>query len=599
MTFSIRFLLCNLVVSILLGLILLFKRISRKHVTAGSQYHLWYIFVLALILPFIPHNLLDPNRFIAKLQQLFYTGSENIINAAAGNVSDPALTENPGLSDFSASLDSSAVFTFNRILNIIWIIGCAVTAMYFAYNIYKIYTLKKSVYRISAENEPELYRHYLSCMKELNIKRNVALYASCSVASPVCCGLIHPTVIIPQDMDILLSEEDVRFIFLHELQHYKHKDAVLNYLSCILQIIYWFNPFIWYGFRIMRKDREIACDHSVIRTVGKHQAGNYGYTLIRYAEKLHTNAFLSPLSRMGGEKAFIIQRIKEIADYQTETFSRKLRGVCVWLLAAVMVIASSPLLTAFALPSDSYDFSGADTEYIDLSSYFEGDEASFVLYNMTTDHFQIYNKDLSTRRVSPDSTFKIYSALFALEGGVISADSSAQTWDGTKYYFDSWNRDQTLSTAMPNSVNWYFQNLDRQTGYLTLCDFYKQISYGNCDLSAGIDNYWAESSLKISPVEQVILLSDLLKNSWGFDEQNIQAVKDALYVCDIASGKLYGKTGTGSSGGENISGWFVGFLENGRHVFCFAANIQNCRDASGSAAAEITMDILNDIINNL
>lgn len=596
MTFSIRFLLCNLVVSILLGIILLFKRISRKHITAGSQYHIWYIFVLALILPFIPHNLLDPNRFITKFQQLFYTGSRNIISAAAGNVSNSGLTEKPGLSDFSASLDSSAVFTFSRVLGIIWIAGCAAAAVYFAYNIYKIYALKKSACRVTAENEPELYGYYLSCMKELNIRRNVGLYASCSVSSPVCCGLICPAVIIPQDMDILLSKEDVRFIFLHELQHYKHKDALLNYLSCILQIIYWFNPFIWYGFRIMRKDREIACDHSVIRAVGKQYAGNYGYTLIRYADKLRTNAFLSPLSRMGGEKKFIIRRIKEIADYQSETFARKFGSVCVLLLAAATVYASSPLLTAFAFSADSYNFSGANTDYIDLSSYFDGDEASFVLYDMTADHFQIYNKDLSTMRVSPNSTFKIYSALFALESGVISADSSAQTWDGTQYYFDSWNRDQTLSTAMPNSVNWYFQNLDRQTGYLALCDFYKQISYGNCDLSAGIDNYWSESSLKISPVEQVILLSDLLKNSWGFDGQNIQAVKDALYVSDIASGKLYGKTGTGSSGGENINGWFVGFLENKGHIYCFAANIQNCRDASGSAAAEITADILNDIL---
>ena len=70
-------------------------------------------------------------------------------------------------------------------------------------------------------------------------------------------------------MDILLSEQDVYYIFLHELQHYKHKDAALNYISCILQIIYWFNPFIWYGFHILQKDREIACDNSVINIIGK------------------------------------------------------------------------------------------------------------------------------------------------------------------------------------------------------------------------------------------------------------------------------------------------------------------------------------------
>ena len=34
-------------------------------------------------------------------------------------------------------------------------------------------------------------------------------------------------------MDVLLAEEDIRFIFLHELQHFKHKDAALNDLACI------------------------------------------------------------------------------------------------------------------------------------------------------------------------------------------------------------------------------------------------------------------------------------------------------------------------------------------------------------------------------
>lgn len=49
----------------------------------------------------------------------------------------------------------------------------------------------------------------------------------------------------------------------------------------------------------------------------------------------------------------------------------------------------------------------------------------------------------------------------------------------------------------------------------------------------GAGQYWAESSLKISPVEQVI-----------------NAIKDSLFVADIPAGKLYGKTGTGSVNGN-------------------------------------------------
>ena len=140
---------------------------------------------------------------------------------------------------------------------------------------------------------------------------------------------------------------------------------------------------------------------------------------------------------------------------------------------------------------------------------------SFVLYDVTKDQWQIYNEKLSTRRVSPDSTFKIYSGLFALEEGLIAPESSGREWNGTAYPFESWNQDQTLATAMQNSVNWYFQDLDQQMGISALYSYYRQVSYGNCDLSSGTDQYWAEASLKISPAEQVLLLSGLLQNRWG------------------------------------------------------------------------------------
>ena len=591
-----RFLLCNVVMSILLGIILLFKRISRKHSTASSQYHIWYIFMTALLLPFIPHGQFRPDQLLMRIQRLLETESASAADTYFHGTENAYSVSSLGVSDLAASVDSTAFSSLSVCFSVIWAAGCIVTMLNFLYNIYKIYRIRKSAYPITAESEPDLYREYLSCIKELNIKRNVTLYASCSISSPVSYGLIRPKIMIPQDMDIELSAQDLHYIFLHELQHYKHKDAVLNYMSCIFQILYWFNPFIWYGFRIMRKDREIACDYSVIRTVGREHAADYGYTLIRYAETLRRNVFLSPLSRLGGEKKVIVQRIREIADYRSESPLRKFRGICVLLLSTMVVYTASPFLTANASTDSTYHFIGENTESIDLSSYFNGKNGSFVLYDTAKDHYMIYNEDLSTQRVSPDSTFKIYSGLFALEEGIISADSNERAWDGTLYSIDSWNQDQTLATAMQNSANWYFQELDEQTGYPALRGYYTKIGYGNCNLSGGIDDYWAESTLKISPAEQVILLSDFLRNKWGFDPENIQAVKDALFISNTDIGTLYGKTGTGSRNGRNTNGWFVGFLETDENVYCFALNMQDSGGASGSAASEAAVSILHDLL---
>lgn len=593
--FALHFLLCNLVITILLGLILSVKKIFKKHLTISSQYHLWYIFVCAAIIPFIPLKSIPPASLLQRIQYLFYPEAASTLGSSVKPLDNAALPAQLGISDFAASYDSSALSQLNSIFISIWIIGCLITTLYFAYHIIKIYSIRKSAYLISEENEPDLYRQYSKCLNELRIRRKVSLYASCNISSPVSYGLLHPKVIIPQDMDILLSDEDVRFIFLHELLHYRHKDAALNYITCILQVIYWFNPFIWYGFRVLQKDREIACDNSVIHIVGKSQSTNYGYTLIRYAQRMPHNAFLSPLSRLGGEKKVMIQRIKEIASYKSNTPKQRRKSAVLLLLICTMVYCLSPLLTVYASQDASYNFQSQNVEAMDLSSYFKGTDRTFVLYDTVSDRYQIYNQELSTKRIFPDSTFKIYSGLFALEEDIIHYDASGQKWDGTTYSFDTWNKDQTLATAMQNSVNWYFQNLDIQLGYQKLYSYYKKISYGNCNLTAGINYYWAESSLKISPVEQVMLLSNLLENKWAFEEENVQAIKNSLFISDTAIGRLYGKTGTGVVNGQSSNGWFIGFLERGERVYCFATNLQNADNATGSNASEITVEILNSI----
>ena len=61
----------------------------------------------------------------------------------------------------------------------------------------------------------------------------------------------------------------------------------------------------------------------------------------------------------------------------------------------------------------------------------------------------------ATLRTAPNSTYKIYDALFGLEEGVIAPDDSFMAWDGTNHPFEAWNGNQDLLSAMQSSVNCY------------------------------------------------------------------------------------------------------------------------------------------------
>ncbi|HCT93060.1 MAG TPA: BlaR1 family beta-lactam sensor/signal transducer [Lachnospiraceae bacterium] len=594
MAFPLHFLVCNALVSLLLGLILAAKRLFKKHMTVSAQYHLWHIFVFSLLLPFWPCRIVAPGRFLLRIQQWFTSNAGSSAAVLAENTAGHPAAPFPGLTDFSTAVASSDA-PFTSVLWAVWLAGIVSAALLSLFAILNVYFMRKNACAVTGRTDPELYRLFSECRRTLHIRRPVRLYASCRLSGPVSYGWIRPTVVIPRDLDILLSGEDLRCIFLHELQHCKHRDALLNDLVCLLRILYWFNPWIRYGFRRLQKDREIACDHAVISVIGPEKRLQYGSTILKYAGHVQKGSFSSPLSAMGDSKAAIRQRIAEIADYKSDSLFQKLKSMGVIFLAVLLVYGSTPLLTAHVFRNTSFHWDGKNWESLDAASYFDGTEGSFVLYDVSGGQYHIYNKDASERRVSPDSTFKIYSGLFALEEHLISPGNSLQRWDGTDQYFDSWKRDQTLATAMRDSVNWYFQNLDGRLGLAALYGYYDKISYGNCDLSGGAARYWAESSLKISPLEQVMLLSDLLENKWSFEEQNIRAVKDAMFISDTPVGKLYGKTGTGSVDGQDVNGWFVGFIENGENVYCFAANLQGSENCSGSRASKIALEILNGI----
>ena len=391
-------------------------------------------------------------------------------------------------------------------------------------------------------------------------------------------------------------ETDVRYILLHELQHYKHKDSLANYLMILTAILYWFNPIIWYALKEMRNDREIACDTSVLKMLDECDYEKYGNTLINFAEKISSSPF--PFAAgLGGNIKQIRRRIISIASYKNPSFHKKAIGIITFMLITAGIISFTPFISSYAAINNQYNwnYSSENITQTDLSSYFKNYEGSFVLFDSNRDSWIVYDMEHATHRISPDSTYKIYDALWGLEENIITPQNSLLMWNGKNYPFETWNSNQTLQSAMTSSVNWYFQAIDEQLASTNIRNYIQQIGYGNENVSGRLSTYWLESSLKISPVEQVKLLTKLQNNSLGFSSENINAVKDAICLSSSDAGTFYGKTGTGRVDGQDVNGWFIGYIETVDNTYFFATNIGADSDATGGNATEITMSILSDM----
>ena len=591
-TILLRILVSTIVVSILIFIILLIKKLFNHHLTMKAHYHIWYFLCIPILATCIPWNYFRLGEGTSYFNSLLFSHRDAPSKSEKINGVDTSQATNSDLlHDFTVSVSKSTPDFVYHTFFTVWVIGVVLFLGAVVYSNYQISQMKKSAVAVPNQTLNELFK---ACKEMIGVKRNIRLRETSFVTSPITVGIFQPYIFLPSKTGESFSLNELKYVFLHELNHHKSKDLFVNYVMWLFRMIYWFNPVVWYALKRIRFDRELACDASVLNLLDESGYIEYGHTIIRFADKKYDRTLEHFAPGIGGTKKQITQRIKCIASFSSDSLLLKWKSKVICAVLGVVVLLLAPITTVIASPDDVYRFTGKNTVYEDLSSYFKGYKGSFVLYDPSKNQYQIYNREMSEQRISPDSTYKIYSALFALESNVISVNNNEQVWDGKNYPYLEWNQNQNLATALSRSVNWYFQNTDREVGRKQLQDYFHKIKYGNEDLSGNLDRYWMESSLKISPIEQVQLLYQLEENQWNFKVESIKAVEKAILIEDQKNGRLYGKTGTGMINGKNSNGWFIGFVDKGDHRFYFAVNIQN-KDgqAQGSKAAEIAKQILH------
>lgn len=585
--FFIRLLFCSLLSSLIVPVILLIKRLTKDRLPAKWQYHLWYLMLAAFVIPLMPVGFWKVGDFFTQ------TDSGHNLAKSTGSVNS-ALAGSGGtqwLHDFAVSVNRPDLSFLNILLGVVWIAGLLILAAAVIHAAFQLRKIRKTAVAVTGQKYQLLFEQ---CRSRLNIKKSVFLGESPLVKSPMTFGLFRTATILPVQLKTKLSEKEMEHIFLHELNHVKSGDILINHLICAFQMIYWFNPLALIGFKRMKLDREIACDASVLQMLDECGNSDYGHTILNFVDQRSRDSRLALANELGGSKQDIKKRLEKIASFQKISGQPRAKGTLAFLVTALFTVCQIPIVSAMGAEtgSDRYAFAGENASYENLSSYFKGCDGCIVLYDLKTDHYDIYNRDKSTLRVSPDSTFKIYSALLGLERHVITPENTAMKWDHTIYPYDSWNANQTLSSAMQNSVNWYFQAIDQKSGLPALTGFYSKIGYGNCDLSGGVNSYWQESSLLISPVEQVQALKKFYQNGMDFSPENGNAVKAAIRVSEKDGATLSGKTGSSVVNGKVGKGWFIGYVEKNGNVTFFATNIQGPDNATGQKAAQITLSIL-------
>lgn len=562
-------------------LLVFFRYILKRYFNYMLNYKVWYLTLLAGLIPFIPIKF-----SLFKFNNL--NNQEPTVESNSHNLNPNINTTKP-VHEFTTDIHKFNWDSIDNICTVIWIFLVIILSFKFLNSLlYLKYLKKQSLYLNEKEKNKInkiLFNH--------QYKRNIVIRKAESIHSPTTFWYGKYIILIPSLYFKSINDKKLKYIILHEYAHAKNRDTLHLIIFNIFSIAMSYNPLIQIVKRKMIHDNEVEADKFVLNNINKNEFKSY-------AEAIMDSVLKTPFFNknilshsFNGKKSLLKRRLINIKEANLKKQS-KLILIFICIFTFFIMIIQSQFLMGQSLTDYNYKKPlQSDYQILDESKNFGSNSGSFVMYSMKKDKYYIYNEKESRKRYSPDSTYKIYLALFGLDRHIISDKNSRMSWNHNHYPFDSWNKDQDLNTAIQNSVNWYFERISNQLSKNYTSDQLKQLNYGNKNLGS-YKAYWLEDSLKISNLEQVIVLKNMMEQNNHFSKNEKKQLSSSLLIRKNENYELYGKTGTGIVNGKYNNGWFVGYVITNHDKYYFSTHLSD-EKASGENAKLINEKILKEM----
>ncbi|MDD9295126.1 MULTISPECIES: M56 family metallopeptidase, partial [Bacillus cereus group] len=268
--------------------------------------------------------------------------TENIVNIESDRKveleSNSKMVTKTSEPEVKVSSEKQTTFSLYKLALYVWLAGVIILAAITFLTNRRLYSYIKKQPDITDEQVTTVFNR---CKQSMKMKKAVSLRLAGKIASPTVFSFFRPKVLLSKKHMKVLNEQQLQYVFYHELAHIKRNDVAVNWIMYSLILLNWFNPILWYAYFCMREDQELACDAYALTFIDKEEQIAYGHTIITLLE--HYSYQLPSLANLSRNKRTLKRRIIMIKKFQKKSYRLSLLGVIV-----IVAIASLSLFNARA-----------------------------------------------------------------------------------------------------------------------------------------------------------------------------------------------------------------------------------------------------------
>ena len=156
------------------------------------------------------------------------------------------------------------------------------------------------------EEDPEVLAIWREVLLAMDLPWEVRLLRSPAACSPLSLRegrKKYATVLPERDY----TEEELRFLFSHELHHLQRRDIDTKVFLAFCQGLCWFNPLVWLAAAKGSDDLELSCDEVVLAGQDERRRRDYAHLLLQSAAE--GRGFTTCLSARGKSLRYRLENV--------------------------------------------------------------------------------------------------------------------------------------------------------------------------------------------------------------------------------------------------------------------------------------------------